>query len=237
MTSASRSYNDDVSRYSDWLTWDSESTSFASNKFGKNGYLNASLDIEGFVLSINSQKQDSEHLVLSGMTYPMAFGWMNIKLDKFGLDGDIFRDDVDYQIERGLHPNEEMNIDSLEAAENLALHYSNVTELFAEINGPSFFSGTVLVNPANANVMLINTEDASMPKIGFSPGDKIYPVPYFYLLLSEQQQVDGIDFMGMWNNRDWRGPVLIADDFLAHNPEDERQRVLNFLSINYSKLG
>jgi hypothetical protein len=80
----------------DWPKWDRETSSFLSNKFGENQEITVTLDIEKFILSINGSNQKKEHLVLSGMTYPMAYGWMKIKLEGFKLDTNQFDDNASY---------------------------------------------------------------------------------------------------------------------------------------------
>ena len=93
------------------LFWDRDHNLLRTKNFGPTKDTNVSLDPEQYILTIENKKIGKEHLVLSGMTYPLAYGWLRVKLEKFGLNPDIFHDQAPYQLtEYGFDHNKELNI-------------------------------------------------------------------------------------------------------------------------------
>lgn len=223
----------------DWLSWKTDTSAIESKEFGTKEKVNISLDIEQFVLSIHGKKSHIEHLVLSGMTYPMAFGWMKIKLDSFHLDADLFTDSTDYAIERAVNPDEELHATNQNIFNSLAVYYSNALVVFNQLADELNLAGESFVNPANINLIMGMNEKNSNISLGFSPGDQSFPEPYFFLQFSEIN--DDIlhqlsKTIGIWNTKHWNGLVFLASDFLTLEPDDEINKVVDFFKKNLSRL-
>lgn len=223
----------------DWLTWDPEASAIESLEFGTKEKVIVSLDFEQFVLSIQGAKNHIEHLVLSGITYPMAFGWMKIKLDSFGLDGDVFTDNVAYSIERPIGPDEELHVSNQQVFSSLAIYYSNACNVLKLLAATLDINGDLFLLPANLNLLLKVEKNNNGLSFGFSPGDKSYPEPYFFIKFAETS--DHIlsqlsNTIGIWNTKDWNGFVFLASDFLTLEPEDEQNKVVDFFKNNLQIL-
>jgi hypothetical protein len=224
-------------RHLDWLRWDGKSTSFISNKFGKNGTITISLDVEKLILSINGPNKRREHLVLSGMTYPMAYGWMSIKLNTFQLDGSLFNDATDYVLEGYLKPDAEISSEDQFCYDQLVMYYGNANHLFSKLIDIFDIKGSILTDPSNGNMVLVPA-NADQPEFGFSMGKKSFPEPYFFVGVP-QKQAEKIDsknnYSGIWDgaNKEF---VFMASDFLTQDPEQESSRVLKFFTTNHSQL-
>ena len=76
-----RSYLNSKDGNSGLLQWNQGKRLLESMPFGTDEKVSLALDIEQFVLSVYGKDDHIEHLVLSGITYPMAFGWLKVKLD------------------------------------------------------------------------------------------------------------------------------------------------------------
>jgi hypothetical protein len=224
-------------KHLDWLHWDGKSASFVSNKFGENKRITVSLDIEKLILSINGEKNQREHLVLSGMTYPMAYGWMSIKLNNFRLDGGLFNDATDYTLEAYLKPDAEISSEDQAMYDKLVMYYGNADYLFTQLMGKLNLHGNTLIDPSNGNLAFAS-RDSGMPEFGFSMGKRSYPEPYFFIGVSEKRAkkiANKEEFTGIWDNNNSEF-VLMASDFLTQNPDQEFLRVMEFFTSNFSKL-
>ena len=119
----------------------------------------------------------------------------------------------------------------------MVIYYSNANYILDLIKNELNIDGEIRVNPANLNLELTSMQNNFVP--GFSPGDKNYPEPYFYI------QIRDIDehilhqlskSIGIWNNKHWKGLVLIASEFLTLEPEHEKNKVFEFFTKNYWRL-
>jgi len=218
----------------EWPKWDRETSSFLSNKFGENQEISVTLDIEKFILSINGSNQKKEHLVLSGMTYPMAYGWMKIKLEGFKLDTNQFDDNASYELESYLKPEAELSSDDQFTYDQIVIHYSNASHLLNTLKKELDIDGDILIDPATANMVLYESS-RGMSKFGFSLGNKSFPEPYFFIKTSISSDVDVEEFEGVWNNAQSQ-LIFMASDFLNQNPDLEYQKVLNFFVSNFAKI-
>ena len=240
VSAAPRSYltNSNNNR-KDWLMWDVETNSMLCKEFGTKEKVQVTLDIEQFVLSLFGTKDHIEHLVLSGITYPMAFGWMKIKLDSFHLNGEKYNDESTYSIEQTLGVNDEMNVTNQNVFNNLTIYFSNAYNLFIQLKNELNIHGKTLINPENMNLTLIPEEEEQKFSFGFSPGDKDYPEPYFYIQLEnvdENMLYQLKETNEIWNTKNWNGLVFLASEFLTLDPDDEKTRVMDFFKNNYSIL-
>lgn len=225
--------------YHDWLYWDMDTSSIISDEFGTKEKARINLDIEGFVLSIFGKNDHREHLVLSGLSYPMAFGWMKIKLDGFHFEGDSFNDNTPYQIAKTLGPDEDMNVSNQDVFHDLVLYFSNACDTFEKLKSILGIQGTIRVNPENLNLVLLPESQTNVPIFGFSPGDQTYPEPYYYLKLThaDEKVVRQLDkTIGIWNTKDWNGWVLLSNEFVSTNFDHEQVSVSDFFQTNYRLL-
>jgi hypothetical protein len=216
----------------DWLHWDQKSNSFVSNKFGKKQSLYITLDIEQFILSIHGAKNKKEHLVLSGMTYPMAYGWMNIKLETFEIDSSKFDDKATYEIEGQLRPEAELNADDPLISNQIVLHYCNAHQLLHDLLDQKLVLGKVLIDPANANMTLLSNDNAL--RCGFSLGCRSFPEPYFFIQIQKSSSAllqKNDELQGLWNNAK-KEVILMASDYVTHNQDQEYQNVHEFFRSN-----
>ncbi len=237
VSSASRSFiQTNTNEYTNWLLWDQESSSFVSSNFGENNEINVSLDIERFILSINGPNDQREHLVLSGMTYPMAYGWMSIKFGSFQLDSTKFNDETPYRLERNIKPDTDLNFEDQPTYDQIMLHYSNASYVFSELNTMLRIAGKVLIEPATSNMVLI-PDNEQLPKFGFSLGNKTFPEPYYYFKLDPSMldtSTDKEGFDGIWNSPS-SSFVIMTSDFLNQNQDLEYEKVTTFFVDNYKK--
>lgn len=220
----------------DWLFWNPDSSSMDSTKFGTKEKVKLSLDIEQFVLSIYGNKNHIEHLVLSGITYPMAYGWLKIKLETFSLNADYYSDETSYAIEQILNQNDELNVTNQHVFSDLQIYYCNAFQLLSQVSNDLEIDAIPSINPATLNMVLAQDSKNMLMHFGFSPGSKSYPEPYFYIQFDHIndkliQQI--AKTVGIWNNKDWYGLVLMSSDFLSLNPEDESNKILDFFTKNY----
>jgi len=218
----------------DWPEWDQESSSFVSHKFGQNEEITVSLDLDKFILSINGAEQKKEHLVLSGMTYPMAYGWMQIKLETFQLDSSLFDDKAPYKLESYLKPEAEISSEDQLTYNQIAINYSNAAFLLNKLKKELSTNGKILIDPSNANMVMFTALDF-FPKLGFSLGNKSFPEPYYFLSLKDKSKFEIEDFDGIWNSAQSEF-VIMASDFLNQNQDLEYQKVRDFFSTNLAKI-
>jgi hypothetical protein len=238
VSAASRSYLDNFKEnHLDWLMWNVDTSSMVSNSFGTNEKTHVELDIEGFVLSIYGKKDHAEHLVLSGITYPLAFGWMKIKLDTFHLSGEKFNDNFTYSIGSTLGPNDEMNVSNQKVFGDLVVYLSNAYHVFNTLKEDLDIGCQIFINPENMNLVFL--PEAGKFSFGFSPGDNVYLEPYFYFQIdkiTEKLKHELTKPNEIWNSKSWNGLVCLADEIIASEQESEERRVISFFKINYSKL-
>jgi hypothetical protein len=238
VSSGPRSYNSDSDvPHHDWPLWDAPSSSFLSTPFGKDDGLQVAFDLEALVLSINGQNEQRQHLVLSGMSYPMAYGWMSIKLGSFGLDSAMFDDSADYRLESYLNPAAEISCEDQKVYDQLIILYKNADFMLHKLKKELDIKATVLIDPSNANIILI-TNLKSITKLGFSIGSRSFPEPYFFMEVSEEEEKmmkEKEDLEGMWNNAR-RQYILMSSDYLHQNPDQESKKVLDFFRINFKKI-
>lgn len=220
-----------------WLRWDKETASLFSNSFGENSEMQLALDIERFVLSIIGPKNQKEHLVLSGMTYPMAYGWLKIKLGTFGLEGDLLNDNTSYTLEHYLKPGEEIDANDDNIYENMPIYYSNAYFLLDQLRAAIHSSASILVDPSTSNLVL-TAATPYFSGLGFSFGTRSFPEPYFYVQFAEKptdEMLEIKDFDGLFDSKNNK-MVLMACDFLTPNQDAEYQKVMNFFTTNLKKL-
>jgi len=172
------------------------------------------------------------------MTYPMAYGWMKIKLDTFGLPGSDFDDSTDALLESSLKPWEEIDTSDQYIYEQVPIYFSSASYLLLEFAKLAEISGnSLLVEPSTANIILL-TENVYAPHIGFSLGNRSFPEPYFFMQLADSpstKPAESPDFSGIWNSKK-NELVLMASDFITHNQDQEHRKVMNFFMTNFSKL-
>lgn len=240
VSAAPRSYlKNSKDNRKDWLMWDVGINSMICKEFGTKEKIRVALDIEQFVLSLFGKKDHIEHLVLSGITYPMAFGWMKIKLDSFHLKGETYNDESTYSIDHALGVNDEMNVTNQIVFNDLTIYFSNAYNLFIQLKNELNIHGEMVVNPKNMNLVLIPEKDGQKFNFGFSPGDQDYPEPYFYIQLNKANEsiINKLkETNEIRNTKNWNGLVFLASEFLTLDPDDEKKRVLNFFRQNYSIL-
>lgn len=221
------------------LKWNHESFCIESCDINTQNPVKISLDIQRLVLSIHGENDHIEHLVLSGITYPMAFGWMKIKLDSFDIDSDLFDDSTEYSLERALGPNEELNVTNQHVFNELAIYYANAYHLLSELKKNIAIKTDIYIQPENLSLILPIIHDKNEYKIKFTPGDKNFLEPYYSMEFPEngaENLENLIPPSGFWNNKDWRGIILLTGDFLTLEPEEEKSKVYDFLIFNYEKI-
>jgi hypothetical protein len=221
------------------LKWNNESLCIESCDINAQNPLKISLDIQQLVLSIHGENNHIEHLVLSGITYPMAFGWMKIKLDSFEIDSDLFDDSNDYSLERILGPNEELNVTNQHVFNELSIYYANAHYLLTQIKDNLEIEFDIYAEPAKLSLCLPLKSDSEDYILRFTPGDKNFLEPYFAVQVPESGNDNLKNFIppiGFWNNKDWTGMVLLTGDFLSLDPEKEREKVYDFFKTNYEKI-
>ena len=136
------------------LQWDSENSAFQSYPFGKGKSLQVSFDIKKFVLTISKKNGGREHLVLSGMTYPLSFGWLQVKLDKFGMDSELFTDAAPYDLTNyGFDPSRELSIPE-EGAEEYAKYFSNAWEYLRRFSKTFEVKDAIRFHPEHMDVFV-----------------------------------------------------------------------------------
>jgi hypothetical protein len=238
VSAAPVSYNPEVENVRmGWLKWDKETSSLRSEYFGENAEIYLTLDIERFILSIIGPNNQKEHLVLSGMTYPMAYGWLKIKLGMFGLDGDLLNDNTTYVLEHYLKPGEEIDANDERIYENMPIYYSNAYFLLDQLRATVDNKARILVDPSTSNLVLLATT-THISGLGFSFGTRPFPEPYFYVQFADRfsdEMLELKDFEGLWDSKNNK-MVLMASDFLTHNHDLEYQRVMDFFTTNLMKL-
>ena len=240
VSAAPRSFmNSSRKSHNDWLLWDEKTYSMTSIEFGIKEKVKVNLDLEQFVLSIFGQGDHIEHLVISGITYPMAFGWMKIKLDSFQVSGEQYYDNSSYTIANPLGPDDEMYVTSQQVFHELTLYFSNAYVALKKVQKALKIHGTISINPANLKMFLHSDKRNPTYSIGFSPGDQDYPEPYFFIQLEKKdiELKDGeTENIGIWNNKDWTGLVYGSGEFLTTDPDLELGRVMDFFVINLKRL-
>ncbi len=238
LSSAARSYlpysRTDENRY---LKWKTGEHIFVSRPFGENFQIQISLDIHRFILSINKKDGTREHLVLSGMTYPLAFGWLQVKLDKFGLDPVQFTDHAPYEIkDYRFEKDQELNI-SEAAAEEFCKYFDNAQHYFEYFLEKHHLSSTIICDPASFNLFINikHPETGKKIELGFCPGDENYIEPYFYLKLEHSiQSTSGLPELpkGLWHNRGWSGALILFSDITNIEVEREYANVKDFFDAS-----
>jgi len=223
----------------DWLLWNAEDNTLFTSYFGTKEKVKVSLDMERFVISIFGKKDHIEHLVLSGMTYPMAYGWMKIKLEAFHFNGNKYNDETSYAIEKSLIPDEEMNLIDQSVVHDLTIYYSNAYHLFDQLKNELNLPGKILVNPMNLNLELIIEDEENKFSFGFAPGNTDYPEPFFFFQFQHvQDRISSLvnNAIGIWNTKNWNGLAFLSSEFLTLDPTIEKERVSEFFKLNFVRL-
>jgi len=225
--SASRSYlpfnKGDNHKY---LIWKPDKHMFISKPFGHDKAFCLSLDINQYVLSIIEKDGAIEHLVLSGMTYQLAFGWIQVKLDKFGLDPVLFSDQAPYEIkDYGFDSNKELHIYE-HASEEICKYFNNASSYFEFFLNNYELKSPVLCDPQSFNlfVSIKLPETSKKIQIGFCPGDENYIEPYYYIKLSQNiKSTSGLPELsrGLWHNKGWSGALILYSDITNIETEKE----------------
>lgn len=216
-----------------YLIWKPETHSFVSKQFGEGEAVHVSLDIQQFVLTIAKNDGTKEHLVLSGMTYPLAFGWLQVKLDKFGLDPVIFTDHAPYEIkDYGFDNNQELNIHE-PAAEEFCKYIDNANDYFESFLKNFELQSAILCDPQYFNLFISirHPETKRKIQIGFCPGDENYIESYYYLKLNHTiQSTSGLPELskGLWHNKGWSGAVILFSDIINIETEKEFANIRGF---------
>lgn len=221
------------------LKWNNESYCIESCDVDSKKSIKISLDIQQFVLSILSDDDHKEHLVLSGITYPMAFGWMKIKLDSFDLESDLFDDSTDYSLERILGPNEDLYVTNQQVFNELAIYYANAFLTLSQLKNDLGVDHDIYIDQDKLSLYLTVGSSETEYKVRFTPGDKNFLEPHFAMQVSANAPdnlKNSISPSGFWNNKDWTGMVLLASDFLTLDPEKERIKVYDFLKFNCDSI-
>lgn len=234
VSSVPRSYSSS-DKSNNLLKWNNESYCIESSEFDPAKSIKVSLDIQQFVLSILSDGDHKEHLVLSGITYPMAFGWMKIKLDSFDLEGDLFNDSTDYSLERILGPNEDLHVTNQQVFNEIAIYYTNAYLTLSQLKSDLGIENDIYIDHEQLSLYLSLKSNEAEYIIRFTPGDKNFPEPYFALQIPANTNnilKNSIPPSGFWNNKDWKGLILLASDFLTLDPEMEKLKVHDFLKFN-----
>jgi len=239
ISAAPRSYLDDSVARKDWLLWDTEHSSFESLSFGKDPRVKLKLDIEQFVLSIIGDDDHIEHLVLSGITYPMAFGWLKVKLESFSLDADLYHDVTNYEIEQIFGLDDELNVTKQQVFSDILTYYANAFDLFMKLNEGLELHGVISINPATMNMVLNLKKKTAIFDIGFSLGNRQIKAPFYFMQMHDEPE-DSLqkrsDFVGNWNEKDWHGLIISANEFLNTKTEVEESLVSDFFNKNYWRL-
>jgi hypothetical protein len=222
------------------LGWDKERGAFVSKAFGPAKQFHTSLDIRKFIISLWDDKGNTEHLVLSGMSYPLAFGWMQVKLDKMGLNADQFNDIAPYDlVDYGFSHARDLTI-SEKAAEEYYKYYSNAFTLLHDLGQQYGTSDGVACWPERMDVAVkIKSPGHHWYRIGFSPGDQDYLEPYCYVRIERKHTARGDDHdvsQAIWHNKRWTGLVLLLHHFIQPEPEHERARAKSFFEESIRQL-
>ncbi len=211
--------------------WNQQGAQFYCAVSAENQNIRIAIDIKDLVLTLDGNGQHIEHLVLSGVTYPMAFGWMQIKLDTFGLKGGLFNDTVAYKLEKTMGTDEEMVVFDQQIFDDIAIYYSNAAFMLQKVNEQLGNRGQLRIDPSDINMVFLPENKESYLIPGFSVGSRFYPEPHFFIQLTttEQAIINDFDERGyLWRNKDWLGLLLPAVDFLSHHEDDEFQKVMEF---------
>lgn len=211
--------------------WNNQSAQFYCQLSSNSVNIQIAVDIKDMVLTISDASPHAEHLVLSGVTYPMAFGWMQIKLDLFGLNGAQYTDAASHKLEKTMEADEEMGMIDQQIFEDIAVYYSNAAFLLQMVKERSGNKGHLRVSPSDINLELLPEDDDSFLIPGFSVGSRFYPEPHFFIQLTttDQSVIDDYDERGyLWKSKEWLGLVLPAVDFLSHDEDIEFQKVMDF---------
>ena len=237
VSSGPRSYDEkEKGNLHDWLSWDVDASSLKSKRFGSNEGVEFSFDVPRFVLSMVKDALHADHLVLSGMTYPLAFGWIKIKLEKYELDPNLFQDEITYNIEKILGPDEEMNIHYQETFEGISTYYSSTWYLLDQLKPKLQIDGQILIEPATLDMVLIDPDNFQNVKIGLSLGNDEHQGPYFFVKAKDNYQTSDMEVIGHWNSEGWIGAKLLQEDFLCADPELEFAKIMDFMNVNYARL-
>ena len=234
-----RSYINSKTEKRDWLRWNPDEGRLESNPFGMEEKVCLSLDIAQFVLSVYGTGDHIEHLVLSGITYPMAFGWLKVKLDTFLLNADLYSDETDYVLEHRMSTDEELSVTNQKVFEDLVIYFSNTHMLLTKLNEALDLQGEIAIDPASIDMVLSPDNSISTMQLGFSPGNKDFPEPYYYIRLESPEPDQGEltqDIIGRWNNKNWKGLVFSPSEYLNLNPEVEMSKISDFFNRNYWRL-
>ena len=234
-----RSYLNSKTNRNDLLVWNPRDRRFESIPFGSGEKVYLALDIEQFVLSVYGDGDHIEHLVLSGITYPMAFGWLKVKLDTFSLDADLYNDEISYTIEHRMGIDEELEVTNHRAFADMVLYFAKSHMLFIKLNKALGLRGKIVVDPATLDMVLCPGDNISTVTFGFSPGNIDYPEPHSYIKLTEttkDMDAQTSDFIGIWNNKNWNGLVYAESEYLNIDQEIEYSRISDFFNKNFGRL-
>ena len=234
-----RSYLNSKDGNSGLLQWNQGKRLLESMPFGSDEKVSLALDIEQFVLSVYGKDDHIEHLVLSGITYPMAFGWLKVKLDTFTLDADLYNDETIYAIEHRMGIDEELEVTNQKIFADIVLYFDNSHWLFKKLNKALGLLGKITVDPATLDMVLSPDENKSKLKFGFSPGSIDYPEPHYYIKLDESTTDIApvvTDVIGIWNSKNWNGLVYAESEYINLDPEIEYSRISDFFNKNFGRL-
>jgi hypothetical protein len=234
-----RSYLNSKISNNELLLWNQRKNRLESLPFGSVEKVCLALDIEQFVLSIYGNGDHIEHLVLSGITYPMAFGWLKVKLETFSLNADVYNDKTSYTIEHPMGIDDALEVTNQKVFADIVVYFANSYMLLMKLNESLGLHGKIAIDPASLDMVLSPEDSKSTLKLGFSPGSIDYPEPHYYIQLLESNtdiEADATDVIGIWNHKNWKGLVYAESEYLNLDPEIEYSRISDFFNKNFWRL-
>lgn len=189
------------------------------------------ISFEEFVLQLVSPKlTDLGSLPLAGKTHREGLLWIEGKILELGLPQSPLSQDLPYEIP--IYPTQKgkpFDKFSSEQCWMLGVFFHNTYIILSRMKQRFLKLGEALVWPhhfdMSAQLILRNVGNSTINtsvSLGFSPGDKYYDKPYFFVnswpFVMEEDLAPLVH--GDWHTEEWSGAVLTYDQLPAKKADD-----------------
>lgn len=199
------------------------------------------------VLILDETHTKRAELALHQQTLPEGLNWLKGEIAQRGADADrvVFLsyppdDFPDHAIAHGAP----FDWHQMKARQVLADDYANTYKLLQEIGATTASASPIRIWPHHFDMATLislpetaNKQSRSIG-IGFSPGDKSYDEPYWYVSpypYPDTARLPQLEGDGFWHTTDWVGAVLTTSRLQNHTAESAQIKTFLHSALNASQ--
>jgi hypothetical protein len=177
------------------------------------------------ILVLDAKANALATYLLDGRTIDDAARWIRGQLAEYGLDGARYTLKRHYEIPpHAVDTGAAFRATAPELFQQLADWYADGSAALERLAAATPNASSVRCWPHHFDIAtLITVSDGKTIGVGMDPGDVYWQEPYFYAnaypSASPDAPRDALAGNGVWNTRDWIGPVLPASRLAATNQD------------------